>query len=93
MRWGEEVELLDEEMRWTLESFAYKSRWWASRTTSTIPTPGSISADYAEGFRAYALSQAAVSAELYQGCITTWSKGANEKSKKAAMEDIDEDDD
>lgn len=96
MRWAEEVELLDEEMRRTLVSFAYKVEWWGSRTESTIPNADAsslIDPDYVEGFSAYALSQAAVYMELYQRAIDTWAKGADDAMKKAAAEQLEEDDD
>lgn len=92
MRWTEEVELLNEEMRRTLEFFSWKWRWWMCRTRSCIG--GSSGRGYEEGFTAYAMSQAAVYRELYDGCRTLWSSGAEEALKKAREEEerVDEDD-
>ena len=81
MRWTEEVELLDEEMRRTLEFFAWKWRWWMCRTRSTIR--GTSGLGYEEGFTAYAFSQAAVYDELWQGCKLAWANGSQEAMKKA----------
>jgi hypothetical protein len=96
VRWAEEVELVDEEMRRTLVSFAHKVEWWGARTESTIPDAGAsslIDPDYVEGCSAYALSQAAVYMGLYHRAIDACSKGADDAMKKAAAEQLEEEDD
>lgn len=69
MRWKEEVELLEEEMRRTLAFFKYKMEWWFSKQASTI---GGEGADYDEGFSAYALSQVTVYHTLRRDCLQQW---------------------
>ncbi|KAF6747236.1 hypothetical protein DFP72DRAFT_821976 [Ephemerocybe angulata] len=71
-RWGEEVTLLEEEMRRTIEFFKYKAEWWTSRQGSTI---GGSSLDYVEGFSAYALSQRTVYDTLRLECERRWEEG------------------
>ncbi|KAE9398409.1 hypothetical protein BT96DRAFT_822023, partial [Gymnopus androsaceus JB14] len=57
-RWGEEVELLTEEMRRCLVTLEFNAKEWEARTEYT----GALAADkgtaHTEGVRAYALSQA-----------------------------------
>lgn len=72
MRWEEEVELLEEEMRRTLQFFRHKADWWYSRQTSSI---GGATEDYLEGFRAYALSQCSVYQTLRRLCEQRWEAG------------------
>ncbi|TEB19287.1 hypothetical protein FA13DRAFT_1802430 [Coprinellus micaceus] len=93
MRWREEVELLQEEMRRILAFFKFKAEWWFSRQTSTI---GGGGLDYEEGFSAYALSQCSVYHTLYRECQEEWSKGQQRgwrkppKGKKGLNGDKDE---
>ncbi|KAF6758787.1 hypothetical protein DFP72DRAFT_807241 [Ephemerocybe angulata] len=71
-RWAEEVLLLEEEMRRTLQFFKYKAEWWSSRQKSTI---GGTTSDYEEGFSAYALSQQTVYETLRLECEKRWEAG------------------
>ncbi|KAF6746959.1 hypothetical protein DFP72DRAFT_822360 [Ephemerocybe angulata] len=71
-RWAEEVLLLEEEMRRTLDFFAYKAEWWLARKASTI---GGLTCDYDEGFSAYAHSQSAVYQTLWKECDRQWREG------------------
>ena len=66
--WGEEVELLQEEMRRVIEFFEHKARWWREqvvRRTSVAPA-------LARGLAAYAEKQAAVFDSLALDCATLW---------------------
>lgn len=90
-RWSEEVELLEEEKRRTLEFFGWKRRWWGSHLKSSI---GGAGLDYAEGFSAYAHSQARVYEELEDACRDRWSRPLKtRKGKEPLLDELDEDDD
>lgn len=89
-RWSEEVELLEEEKRRTLEFFGWKRRWWTSHSTSSI---GGIGADYIEGFAAFAHSQARVYEELEETCRDRWSRPLKTRKGKNPVLDVLEDDD
>ncbi|KAG6913061.1 hypothetical protein DXG01_009990 [Tephrocybe rancida] len=55
-RWREEVMLIDEEMRRTLEFTSWKARWWIEQVKSRITDSETLN----EGLRAYAAEQADV---------------------------------
>ena len=67
-RWGEEVVLLDEEMRRTLEFCSWKAAWWESRITQRVPSDGPL----ADGLRAYAYKQAALEREISDKWALKW---------------------
>ncbi|KAF9506632.1 hypothetical protein BS47DRAFT_1305001 [Hydnum rufescens UP504] len=56
-QWGEEVQLLQEEMHQVLAFFEYQAAWWDSRGTSRTDT---CFLDLRDGVRAYAAKQAAI---------------------------------
>jgi hypothetical protein len=68
-RWEEEVELLKEEMRRTLEFFKWKSTLWSSKELKIDP---SLSPALREGLIAYALRQAAVFTSLHDHFSSLW---------------------
>lgn len=67
-RWREEVELLKEEMRRTLEFLKWKSSAWAAMSS----TSSSSSSALREGLRAYALRQADVFTSLRGHFLSLW---------------------
>lgn len=68
--WQEEVELLKEEMRWTLEFLKWKSSAWLSKT-SPNPDP-LLSSALHEGLNAYAFRQATVFTSLHDHFLSLW---------------------
>lgn len=69
-RWREEVELLKEEMRRTLEFLKWKSSHWSSRTLSKSGLPSSPA--LREGLNAYAHRQATVFTSLHDHFLSLW---------------------
>ena len=67
MRWSEEVELLQEEMRRTKEYFAWHARWWERHAAPCDQRP-----DFMEGVRAYALRQASIRRRMRDWCANAW---------------------
>ena len=58
LRWSEEVDLLQEEMHWVLETLAWEAREWdACGLAGVVPA---MSTDCAEGILAYAHRQASI---------------------------------
>ncbi|KAF6742829.1 hypothetical protein DFP72DRAFT_859845 [Ephemerocybe angulata] len=88
LRWDEEVELLEEEKRRTMQFFSWKASWWLSRPLSSIGGEGE---DYLEGFRAYASSQASVYGDLWRGCAEKWSTVSKVTSVGLKDSEIDPD--
>lgn len=64
MRWQEEVILLKEEMRRTLQTFQYKAERCFSKQRCTLPGPSTP--DYEDGLSAYALSQCNLFQSLHE---------------------------
>ena len=69
-RWQEEVQLLKEEMRRTLEFLKWKSSRWSSKALSKSDL--SSSPALREGLNAYAYRQAAVFASLRDHFSSLW---------------------
>ena len=69
-RWQEEVELLKEEMRRTLEFLKWKSSLWLSKTMTKSGLP--LSPELHEGLNAYACQQAAVFESLHDHFLSLW---------------------
>ncbi|KAE9385009.1 hypothetical protein BT96DRAFT_772830, partial [Gymnopus androsaceus JB14] len=71
-RWGEEVELLTEEMRRSLVTLEYNAKEWERRTDYR----GALGADkdvpHAEGVRAFALSQTQLYRDIAMGFQMVW---------------------
>lgn len=67
MRWEEEVELLQEEMRRTEVFFKWKSKWWAARGKEF-----DTDEETRDGLTAYAASQSKVWQGLRERCWERW---------------------
>ncbi len=68
MRWTEEVELLQEEMRRTQEYHRWRAAWWEHR----VPVTQQQRADIVEGMRAYAHRQASIRRQMRDYCTKAW---------------------
>ncbi|KAJ7506337.1 hypothetical protein B0H11DRAFT_2219665 [Mycena galericulata] len=68
MRWREEVDLLEEEMRRTGEFLAWRSNWWKD----CIDQRGLEDGAQREGETAYALRQAALLSGLRDSFLVKW---------------------
>ncbi len=68
MRWSEEVDLLQEEMRRTQEYFSWHADSWEKHARS----PSSDLDDVTEGMRAYAHRQASIRRKMRDYCRTAW---------------------
>jgi hypothetical protein len=68
-RWHEEIQLLEEEMRRSLESCLWRSRWWQSRAQQRVETETHI----AEGLAAYAWEQSLAEQQRAVHWSTQWS--------------------
>lgn len=67
-RWGEETQLLTEEMRRVVEYFAWKARWWAIQGQRRTHA----STEIQEGIVAYAAKQVAMYHGLAKSFIAIW---------------------
>ena len=77
-RWEEEVVLLDEEMRRTLEFCSWKAAWWESQIIQReplLPSDGPLM----DGLRAYAYKQAALEREISDKWALKW-RGTRNRS-------------
>ncbi|KAJ7776650.1 hypothetical protein DFH07DRAFT_865726 [Mycena maculata] len=68
MRWREEVDLLEEEMRRTVELHCWQARWWRDQ----VGRKGLLEGPQLEGETAYALRQAALRDTMANECISEW---------------------
>ncbi|RDX41714.1 hypothetical protein OH76DRAFT_1459063 [Lentinus brumalis] len=68
MRWSEEVELLQEEMRRTQEYHNWRASWWQEHVGRTFQQR----AELTEGMRAYAHRQAAIRRRMSEYCKRAW---------------------
>lgn len=85
MRWAEEVELLEEEMRQVRKFCDYKTTWWIKRGTERNDGDEELS----EGLNAYALQQSSMWRTLKKGCDEAW---AGVHTLVTTYRDPDEDD-
>ncbi|KAJ7760147.1 hypothetical protein DFH07DRAFT_867895 [Mycena maculata] len=85
MRWREEVDLLEEEMRRIVVFHMWRGDWWRTKVGRKILEPG----PQWEGETAYALRQAAVQTTLAKRCATEWEAG--QLVGEATAESDDED--
>lgn len=67
MRWSEEVQLLQEEMRRTKDFFAWHADWWEN-----IGPTSERRVDIVEGMRAYAHRQASIRRKMRDWCANAW---------------------
>ncbi|TFK80022.1 hypothetical protein K466DRAFT_504583, partial [Polyporus arcularius HHB13444] len=67
-RWGEEVILLEEEMRRVIEYFEWKATWWREQRSRRSRLPAALQ----RGLGAYAEYQAAVFEGLASRCTDLW---------------------
>jgi hypothetical protein len=73
MRWSEEVELLQEEMRRVLTFCTWRESWWLERSrqsSANWPTP--MPQGHQEGLTTYGLYQASIQRHLRDGFERTW---------------------
>lgn len=68
MRWDEEVELLQEEMRRVLQFFEWQRAWWMEQRSRITGLPS----EEAEGLVAYATRQADMRRSMHANCIARW---------------------
>ena len=66
--WGEEQQLLEEEMRCTIEFFKWKVCWWQLQATHCLDVPKAVE----RGLRIYAERQVCVFPGLAQWCTSLW---------------------
>lgn len=71
MRWREELRLLPEEMRRTIQYHDWKASWWLTRAELRSDK---VDAALAEGLRAYASRQASIQRGLGERAATLWQK-------------------
>ncbi len=69
MRWTEEVQLLQEEMRRTQEYHDWRAGWWEKQAVLTVQQR----ADLLEGMCAYAHRQASIRRQMRNYCQRAWS--------------------
>jgi hypothetical protein len=67
-RWHEEVILLDEEMRRSVEYFRWRSQVWTARSASTVGTNAETNA----GLNAYGLQQAWMFSTMAKVFVGSW---------------------
>jgi hypothetical protein len=73
MRWSEEVELLQEEMRRVLMFCTWRESWWLERSrqsSASWPTP--MLQGHQEGLTTYGLYQASIQRRLRDGFERRW---------------------
>lgn len=68
MRWSEEVDLLEEEMRRVLQFLTWRAGWWDSQSDRRGLEEGA----QCEGEAAYAARQAAVQRSLHDSFVVKW---------------------
>lgn len=68
MRWTEEVELIEEEMRRTKQFLTWQAGWWESQVTP----PSLRMSDLVEGINAYAHRQASIRRRMHDYCAQAW---------------------
>jgi len=68
-RWTEEVELLQEEMRWVCAFFNWHAAWWRDQAGRRI----GLDVAKLEGLEAYARHQAALQIMMQDSCVRKWS--------------------
>jgi hypothetical protein len=68
LRWGEDVKLIDEEMRRVLVSLDWKAAWWIDRGTACK----GLDPPMTEGLVAYAAKQAQVQRDLAKSFADQW---------------------
>jgi hypothetical protein len=78
MRWKEEVEIVQEEMRRVIVYHRWKAGWWQRQSVRRI----SGDSDIRNGLVGYAHKQAAICMRMAEQCVTAWlphlkGKGAN----------------
>jgi hypothetical protein len=73
-RWTEEVLLIKEEMRRTIEFHRYKAKWWNDRRASLMSPSSNL---LSSGVHAYASRQAHLHMHLVKRFTILWSKGSN----------------
>jgi hypothetical protein len=83
MRWSEEVQLLQEEMRRVLAFFSWKADWWASQ----LGLRGSIEEGLSEGLDAYTHRQADIWRTLHLHCAHLW-RHTDEYIRTGAFTDL-----
>ncbi|KAG2138229.1 hypothetical protein BD769DRAFT_1626642 [Suillus cothurnatus] len=81
MRWGEEVKLLQEEMRCILAFLMWEAARWDERQDSVIPT----SLEHQDGCVAYAKRQAFLRRELLLCIVDLWKSNSSILSKATAF--------
>lgn len=68
MRWEEEVELVQEEMRRILAYLDWQAGWWAEQESRIID----IEPEQRDGLKAYTQRQAALRCMLHTRCCELW---------------------
>lgn len=68
MRWTEEVELLQEEMRRVLQFFSWQVEWWEGQVSRL----SGVTAEHEEGVIAYAMRQAHIRRSMRANCVQLW---------------------
>lgn len=68
MRWTEEVELLQEEMRRVLQFLLWQAEWWEQQASRIAGS----SREHTEGVVAYAMRQASIRRLMRAHCIKLW---------------------
>jgi hypothetical protein len=85
MRWAEEVDLLEEEMRRILQFLRWRTGWW----TAKVGQRGLPEGPQCEGETAYALRQAEIQSELADQFTEEWKALAELISQGRAGKEVD----
>jgi hypothetical protein len=77
-RWGEEVDLLVEEMRRVVTYFSWKARWWHNQKGRR----SDCSIHVQRGLAAFAFKQAAMFSDMSTRCTARWDKTVREAGRQ-----------
>jgi hypothetical protein len=73
MRWSEEVQLLEEEMRRAIAFCTWRERWWLEQSDQSSESWSTrVPLGHQEGLSAYGKYQASVQQRLREGFEFTW---------------------
>lgn len=86
-RWGEEVELLTEEMNRSLKTLEVYAAEWEGRAVYMGPLSAGKDTAHAEGVHAFAQSQASLFRRIAQGFRVIWGMVESQETEADVMED------
>ena len=83
MRWQEEFEIVQEEMRRVLVWFKWKASWWESQANRR----SAVDTDILDGVLAYAFKQADILRRMATRCAASWLLELDKRGIKPSWED------